>query len=70
VSNWSFSQYRSEVSGFFVALVEGFVVLFAGLAARELGGKREAELGAALVVAIQGPSLFAGSFMSYISFDY
>ena len=50
--------------------MEGFVVLSAGLAARELGGKREAQFAAALAVAIQGPSLFAGSFMSYSSFDY
>ena len=55
---------------FFVALAEGFVVPFAGLAARELGGKREAQFAAALAVAIQSPSLFAGSFMSYSSFDY
>lgn len=55
---------------FFVALAEGFVVPFAGLAARELGGEREAQFAAALAVAIQSPSLFGGSFMSYSSFDY
>jgi Flp pilus assembly protein protease CpaA len=64
VSNWSSSEHRSEVFRFFVALAEGFVVLFVGFAAGELGGRRDVQLAAALAVAIQGPSLFAGSFMS------
>ncbi|HUM04502.1 MAG TPA: glycosyltransferase family 39 protein [Terriglobales bacterium] len=55
---------------FFVALAQGLVVLLAGLAARELGGKREAQLVAALAVAVAGHSLFSGAFMSYSSFDY
>jgi 4-amino-4-deoxy-L-arabinose transferase-like glycosyltransferase len=45
-------------------------VLFVGFAARELSGKREAQLAAALAVAIQARRCSPGSFMSYTSFDY
>jgi hypothetical protein len=55
---------------FFAAVAQGLVLLLAGLAARELGGKREAQLVAALAVAVGGHSLFSGAFMSYSSFDY
>jgi 4-amino-4-deoxy-L-arabinose transferase-like glycosyltransferase len=55
---------------FFAAVSQGIAVLFTGLAARELGGKREAQIVAALAVAICGNSLVHGSFFSYTSFDY
>ncbi|HKM79892.1 MAG TPA: glycosyltransferase family 39 protein [Candidatus Acidoferrum sp.] len=55
---------------FFAALSQGLVLLLTGLAARELGGKRRAQLLAALAVAIAGPSLVAGWFLGYTSFDY
>jgi hypothetical protein len=55
---------------FFAAAAQGVVPILAGLAARELGGKRLAQLVAALAAAIAGPTLFNGSFMSYSSFDY
>jgi len=55
---------------FFVAVAQGLVLLLTGLAARELGGKRPAQLVAALAAAIAGPALFTGSFVSYTSFDY
>ena len=55
---------------FFPALAQGLVLVLAGLAARELGGKREAQLVAALAVGIGGNSLFQGSFLSYTSIDY
>jgi dolichyl-phosphate-mannose--protein O-mannosyl transferase len=55
---------------FFAALAQGLTVIFSGLATRELGGKREAQLLAATSVAIGGHTLFAGSFLSYTSFDY
>jgi Dolichyl-phosphate-mannose-protein mannosyltransferase len=54
----------------FAAISQGFVLLLTGLAARELGGKRQAQIVAALAVAVTGPSLVAGWFMSYTSFDY
>ena len=55
---------------FFAAVAEGLVLVLTGLATRELGGKRQAQLVAALAVGIGGHSLFHGSFLSYTSFDY
>lgn len=55
---------------FFAAVSQGLVLLLTGLAARELGGKREAQLVAALAVGSAGPSLVAGWFLGYTSFDY
>ena len=55
---------------FFAAVAQGLVVVLAGLAARELGGKREGQFVAALAVAVGGHCMFSGSFMSYSSFDY
>jgi len=55
---------------FFPAVAQGIVLLLAGLAAREFGGKRQAQVVAALAVAISGPSLFNGAFLSYTSLDY
>jgi hypothetical protein len=54
----------------FPAVSHGLVVLLAGLIARELGGKREAQVVAAVAVGIAGPSLVAGWFLGYTSFDY
>lgn len=45
-------------------------MLFTGLAARELGGKRFAQVVASLAVAVSGHALVSGSFLSYTSFDY
>jgi 4-amino-4-deoxy-L-arabinose transferase-like glycosyltransferase len=46
------------------------VVILAGLMARELGGKRQAELVAALATAISPMSIGAGELFQYVSFDY
>ena len=54
---------------FFPAVVQGLVMIFTGLATRELGGQRRTQLLAVLAVCISGNSLFSGSFMSYSSFD-
>jgi hypothetical protein len=54
---------------FFAAVAQGLVLVLTGLATRELGGKREAQLVAALAAGISGHALFSGSFMSYTSFD-
>ena len=64
--------FGASLRGFrlFAALSQGLVIVLTGLATRELGGKREAQLVAALAVAVGGHSLFSGSFMSYSSFDY
>jgi 4-amino-4-deoxy-L-arabinose transferase-like glycosyltransferase len=55
---------------FFAALAQGLVVILAGLMARELGGKRPAQLVAALAVAIAPMSISAGMLFQYVSFDY
>jgi len=55
---------------FFPALSHGLAVLLSGLTARELGGKREAQLVAAAAAVIQGPALVAGWFLGYTTFDY
>jgi dolichyl-phosphate-mannose-protein mannosyltransferase len=54
----------------FPAVSHGLVVLLAGLIARELGGKREAQVVAAVAASIQGPALVAGWFFGYTTFDY
>ena len=55
---------------FFAAVAQGVVMILTGLATRELGGRREAQLVAALAVCIGGHSLFSGSVLSYSSFEY
>src|SRR5208337_3785083 len=55
---------------FFSALAQAIVVVLAGLMARELGGKRSAQIVAALAVAIAPVSLFSGAVLQYVAFDY
>lgn len=55
---------------FFPALSQGLVFLLTGLAARELGASREAQLVAAVGAVIGGAPLFYGGFLSYTSLDY
>jgi len=63
--------FGTSLRGFrlFGAISQGLMMLLTGLATRELGGKREAQLLAALAAGIAGPSLVHGSFLSYTSFD-
>ena len=61
----SLTAYR-----FFAALSMGLIAVLTGLIARELGGKREAQLAAALAVSVGGYTMFSGSFLSYSTFDY
>jgi hypothetical protein len=55
---------------FFSALAQSIAMVLAGLMARELGGKRLAQLVAALAVAIAPISLAWSSLFHYSSFDY
>jgi hypothetical protein len=55
---------------FLPAVVQGLIMLLTGLSARKLGGKREAQVLAAVAIGISGYCLFSGSFLSYSSFDY
>ena len=68
----SLELFGTSLRGFrlFGAVAEAMAVLLTGLAARALGGRREAQLVAALSVTIMGHSLVHGSFLSYTSFDF
>ncbi len=55
---------------FFSALTQGLVVVMSGLMARELGGKRLAQVVAALAVTVSPLAMFEGTEFQYSSFDY
>lgn len=55
---------------FFSALAQGGVIFLAGWMARDLGGKRLAQLVAALAVAVAPLVMFEGTEFQYSSFDY
>jgi 4-amino-4-deoxy-L-arabinose transferase-like glycosyltransferase len=55
---------------FFAALAQGAALVLGGMMARELGGKRTAQIIAALAVAIAPVSLSASALFQYVSFDY
>jgi 4-amino-4-deoxy-L-arabinose transferase-like glycosyltransferase len=55
---------------FFAAVAQGVVLVLAGLMARELGGRRLAQVVAALAAAIAPVSLGAGALFQYVSFDF
>jgi hypothetical protein len=63
--------FGTSLTGFrFLAAVSiGLLAVLAGLIAREMGGKRQAMLVAAVAASIAGPVAFAGSFFSYMTFD-
>ncbi len=52
------------------ALAQGVVMLLAGLMARDMGGRRPAQIMAALAVFISPMSLMAGTLIIYSAFDY
>ena len=54
----------------FAALAHSIVLVLAGLMARELGGKRAAQILAALVSAIAPIALIQGSLIQYVTFDF
>jgi len=55
---------------FFAALAQAVAVVLSGLMARELGGKRLAQVVAALAVAISPVSMASGALLQYVAFDY
>jgi 4-amino-4-deoxy-L-arabinose transferase-like glycosyltransferase len=55
---------------FISALTQGLVMVIGGLMARELGGKRLAQVVAALGVAVSPLAMFEGTEFQYSSFDY
>ncbi len=54
----------------FSVIAQATVIVITGLAARELGGGRVAQVGAALAVALSPLSLFEGTEFQYTTFDY
>src|SRR3974390_1775628 len=54
---------------FFAAIACGLAAVLTGLMARAMGGSCRAMLGSAFAASISGVVFFAGSFMSYMSFD-
>src|SRR5512133_2568476 len=52
------------------AIAQGIVMILAGLIARDMGGKRNAQIIAALSVFIAPISLFCGTVIMYFVFDY
>jgi MFS family permease len=54
----------------FSVLAQAAAIVLTGLMARELGGRRLAQVTAALAVALSGLTLFEGSVFQYTSLDY
>src|SRR5579862_5385377 len=54
----------------FTALAGGAAVVLSGLIAREMGGKRSAQIIASVAVATAPISLVSGSLFQYVGFDY
>lgn len=52
------------------AIAQGIAMILAGLMARDMGGKRNALVIAAIAVFISPMSLFGGTVMMYFAFDY
>lgn len=52
------------------AIAQGVVMFLAGLMARDMGGKRKAQILTALAVFIAPISLFGGTVIMYFAFDY
>ena len=55
---------------FFPAVAHGLLAVLTGLIARELGGRREAQLVAATAMTIGGASIYMGHSLSYTTFDF
>jgi hypothetical protein len=54
----------------FSAIAQGIVMLLAGLMARDMGGKRKAQVIAAIAAFIAPVALMAGTLIQYMAFDY
>ncbi len=64
--------FGESLRGFRVlpAIVQGIVMILAGLMARDMGGKRNAQILTAFAVFIAPVSLFGGTVIMYFAFDY
>ncbi len=54
----------------FSAIAQGIVILLVGLMARDMGGKRGAQVMAAIAAAISPVALMSGTLIQYMAFDY
>jgi len=54
----------------FPAIAQGVVMFLAGMIARDMGGKRNAQILTAFVVFIAPIALIAGTWIMYFAFDY
>ena len=68
----AFELFGNSLRGvrFFPALAQSIVIVLSGLIARELGGKRLAQMTAAAAVAIAPMALIEGVLLQYVTFDY
>ena len=68
----SLELFGDSLSGFrlFAALAQSLSVVLAALIARELGGRRGAQIVAALIAALMPFAMIAGGVMQYVSIDY
>ena len=64
--------FGTSLAGFrlFAAIAVSLVMVLAGLIAKELGGRRQVQLLAAVAAGIAPVSLIQGAVLQYVSFDY
>src|ERR1700733_3532648 len=72
IARLAFALFGNSLAGlrFFAALAQGAAIVLTGLMTRELGGKRAAQMVAAVAVAIAPLSVVAGELFQYVTFDY
>jgi 4-amino-4-deoxy-L-arabinose transferase-like glycosyltransferase len=72
IARLAFAIFGNSLAGlrFFAALAQGAAIVLTGLMTRELGGKRAAQMVAAVAVAIAPISVVAGELFQYVTFDY
>lgn len=72
IARIAFTLFGPSLVGlrFFASLAQGIAIVLAGCMARELGGKRTAQVAAALATAIAPVSMAAGALFQYVTFDY
>ncbi|MBZ5497516.1 MAG: glycosyltransferase family 39 protein [Acidobacteriia bacterium] len=72
VARIAFAMFGPSLAGlrFFAALSQSIAMVTAGLMARELGGRRHAQVVTAVAVAIAPISLAASTLFQYVAFDY
>jgi hypothetical protein len=72
IARLSLTLFGASMIGlrFFGALAVGIAMVLTGLMAREIGGRRPAQLVAAWAAVIAGPAVSFGYLFQYVSFDY